>query len=130
MRTPSNDAEPIQLRELIVAARKEPVTVLENGEPKVVVLSPAEFDRLEQQDRIGRDAKARLQRTIAAMQKEAAERGLMILGPYSFDDWRTMLCIKGCIKFYVNKDPIRFAPALKKDKKMLEDFIERRLTVG
>ncbi len=76
MRTLSNDAEPIQLRELIVAARKEPVTVVENGEPAVVVLSPAEFDRLEQPDRIRRDAKARLHRTIAAMQKEAAERGL------------------------------------------------------
>jgi len=76
MRTLSNDAEPIQLRELIEAARKEPVTVLENGEPAVVVLSPQEFNRLEQRDRIRRDAKARLQWTIAAMQKEAAERGL------------------------------------------------------
>jgi prevent-host-death family protein len=76
MRTLSNDAEPIQLRELIEAARKEPVTVLENGEPAVVVLSPQEFNRLEQQDRIRRDANMRVQRTIAAMQKEAAERGL------------------------------------------------------
>jgi prevent-host-death family protein len=76
MRTLSNDAQPIQLREVIEAARKEPVTVLENGEPAVVVLSPQEFNRLEQQDRIRHDAKARLQQTIAAMQKEAAERGL------------------------------------------------------
>jgi prevent-host-death family protein len=76
MRTLSNDAEPIQLRELIEAARKDPVTVLENGEPAVVVLSPQEFNRLEQQDRIRRDANMRVQRTIAAMQKEAAERGL------------------------------------------------------
>ena len=76
MRTLSNDAEPIQLRDVIEAARKEPVMVLENGEPVAVVLSPQEFTRLDQQDRIRRDAKMRLQRTIADMQKEAAERGL------------------------------------------------------
>jgi len=41
-----------------------------------VVLSPAEFDRLEEQDRIRREAKARLRRTISLIQQEAAERGL------------------------------------------------------
>ena len=40
MRTLSTDTEQIKLRELIEAARTEPVTVLENGEPAVVVLSP------------------------------------------------------------------------------------------
>jgi PHD/YefM family antitoxin component YafN of YafNO toxin-antitoxin module len=50
--------------------------VLENGEPAAVVLSPAEFDRLDEQDRIRRDAKARLRKTISAIQKEAADRGL------------------------------------------------------
>jgi prevent-host-death family protein len=58
MRTLSTNTEQIKLRELIEAARKEPVTVLENGEPAVVVLSPAEFDRLDEQDRIRREAKA------------------------------------------------------------------------
>jgi hypothetical protein len=35
-----------------------------------------EFDRLDEQDRIRREAKTRLRETICAMQKEAARRGL------------------------------------------------------
>jgi prevent-host-death family protein len=76
MRTLSADMKDIKVRELIEAARDEPLTVLENGEPAAVVLSPAEFDRLDEQDRIRRDAKARLRKTISAIQKEAADRGL------------------------------------------------------
>jgi prevent-host-death family protein len=76
MRRLSNDTGQIKLRELIEAVRNEPVTVLEKGEPVAVVLSPAEFDRLEEQDRIRREAKARLRRTISSIQREAAERGL------------------------------------------------------
>ena len=76
MRTLSADAEKIGLRELIDAAREEPVTVLTNGEPAMVVLSPAEFDRLEEHDRIRREAKARLRQTISAIHRDAAERGL------------------------------------------------------
>jgi prevent-host-death family protein len=76
MRTLSNDAGQIKLRELIEAVRNEPVTVLEKGEPVAVVLSPAEFDRLEEQDRIRREAKVRLRETISLIQREAAERGL------------------------------------------------------
>jgi prevent-host-death family protein len=76
MRTLSNDTGQIKLRELIEAVRNEPVTVLEKGEPVAVVLSPAEFDRLEEQDRIRREAKARLRETISSIQREAAERGL------------------------------------------------------
>lgn len=76
MRILSNDTGQIALRELIDAARTEPVTVLEKGEAVAVVLSPAEFDRLEAQDRIRREAKMRLRETISAMQREAAERGL------------------------------------------------------
>jgi hypothetical protein len=34
------------------------VTALENGEPVAVVLSPAELDRLNEQDHIRREAKA------------------------------------------------------------------------
>jgi prevent-host-death family protein len=75
MRTLSNDAEQIKLRELIEAVRNEPVTVLEKGEPAAVVLSPAEFDRLEEQDRIRRQAKVRLSQTISLI-REASERGL------------------------------------------------------
>jgi prevent-host-death family protein len=76
MRTLSADMKDIKVRELIEAARDEPLTVLENGEPAVVVLSPAEFDRLDEQDRIRRDAKARLRKTISALQQEATDRGL------------------------------------------------------
>jgi prevent-host-death family protein len=76
MRTLSNDTGQIKLRELIEAVRDEPVTVLEKGEPVAVVLSPAEFDRLEEQDRIRREAKARLRQTISLIQREASERGL------------------------------------------------------
>ena len=76
MRTLSNDSGRIKLRELIEAVRDEPVTVLEKGEPVAVVLSPAEFDRMEEQDRIRRQAKERLRVTISSIQREAAERGL------------------------------------------------------
>ena len=76
MRTLSPDYEQIKIRELIEAARQEPVTILENGEPAVVVLSPAEFDRLEEQDRIRREAKERLRQTIASIHRDAGERGL------------------------------------------------------
>jgi prevent-host-death family protein len=76
MRTLSADSKDIKVRELIEAARDEPLTVLENGEPAAVVLSPAEFDRLDEQDRIHREAKARLRKTISAIQKEATGRGL------------------------------------------------------
>jgi prevent-host-death family protein len=76
MRTLSNDNGRIKLRELIEAVRAEPVTVLENGEPVAVVLSPAEFDRLEERDRIRRQAKERLRLTISSIQRDASERGL------------------------------------------------------
>jgi prevent-host-death family protein len=76
MRTLSPDTKQIELRELIEAVRNEPVTVLENGKRAAVVLSPAEFDRLNEQDRIRREAKARLRQTIASIHRDAAERGL------------------------------------------------------
>jgi prevent-host-death family protein len=76
MRTLSNDTGEIKLRELVEVVRSEPVTLLENGEPVVVVLSPAEFERLQEQDRVRREAKERLRRTISSIQREAAERGL------------------------------------------------------
>jgi prevent-host-death family protein len=76
MRTVATDVNDAKIRQLIEAARNEPVTVLENGEPAAIILSPSEFDRLDEQDRIRREAKARLRQTIAAVHKEAAERGL------------------------------------------------------
>ena len=76
MRTLSTDQADTKIRQLIEAASREPVTVLENGEPAAVVLSPAEFHRLDEQDRIRREAKARLRQTLANVHRDAAARGL------------------------------------------------------
>jgi PHD/YefM family antitoxin component YafN of YafNO toxin-antitoxin module len=50
--------------------------MLKDGEPVAVVLSPEEFERLDEQDRIRREAKTRLRQTMAAVQAEAAGQGL------------------------------------------------------
>ena len=76
MRRFSSDSGEIKLSELIDAARNEPVTIVENNEPVAVVLSPCEFDRLDKQDRVRREARARLRQTISSIQREAAGRGL------------------------------------------------------
>ena len=76
MRTLSIDTGQIELRELTEAVRNEPLTVIENGAPVAIVLSPAEFNRLEEQDRIRREAKVRLRETISSIQRQATERGL------------------------------------------------------
>ncbi len=64
------------MRRLIEAASKEPVLLLDEGERAAVVLSPEEFERLDEADRVRGQAKVRLRETIAAIQAEAAERGL------------------------------------------------------
>jgi prevent-host-death family protein len=69
-------AEETKVRRLIEAARNAPVLVLDNGEPAAVVISPSEFARLEEGDRIRREAKARLRKTMSLAQSEAAEKGL------------------------------------------------------
>jgi prevent-host-death family protein len=76
MRTVSADSRDTKVRDLLDAARTEPVTVLENGTPVAVVLSPREFERLDEQDRIRRGAKKRLRETMTAIHKEAADRGM------------------------------------------------------
>jgi prevent-host-death family protein len=76
MQVLSKDAEEIKIGELIEAARSEPVTVMQNGEPVAVVLSPSEFGRLDAQDRIRREAKERLRQTISSIHRESADRGL------------------------------------------------------
>ena len=76
MRRFSSDSGEIKLSELIEAARNEPVTIVENNEPVAVVLSPCEFDRLDKQDRVRREARARLRQTISSIQRDAAGRGL------------------------------------------------------
>ncbi len=76
MRTLPADMKDTKVRQLIEAARAEPVTLLENGEPAAIVLSPAEFDRFDEQDRIRREAKVRLRQTIAAIHDQALKQGL------------------------------------------------------
>ena len=76
MQTIIADGTDKKIRELIEAASKGPVTVIENGHPAAVILSPAEFDRLDEPDRARREAKDRLRATVAAMRAEAAEKGL------------------------------------------------------
>ena len=76
MQTLSTEIEDAKVRRLVEAARKAPVTLLEDGEPVAVVLSPEEFERLDEQDRIRREAKARLRQTMAAVQAKAAGQGL------------------------------------------------------
>ena len=76
MRTITAEATDATVRRLIEAAAEEPVTVLDNGEPAAVVVSPAEFARLDEPDRIRREAKARLRATLTAAHAEAAGHGL------------------------------------------------------
>jgi PHD/YefM family antitoxin component YafN of YafNO toxin-antitoxin module len=65
-----------KIREVIDASRTEPVAIIDNGETSAIVVSPAEFARLDAQDRIRREAKSRLLRTIAAIHKDVADRGV------------------------------------------------------
>jgi PHD/YefM family antitoxin component YafN of YafNO toxin-antitoxin module len=74
MRTLS--ADQTDIRRVIEVASHEPVTLIDAGAPAAVVLSPSEFKRLDMQDAIRRDAKARLLKTIAEIQADAAARGL------------------------------------------------------
>ena len=76
MRTLLAETDEIPVRELIDAARHEPVSVVRDGKQAAVVLSPKEFERLDAQDRIRREAAARLKRTIAAIHQDITDRGL------------------------------------------------------
>ena len=74
MQTIIADGTDKKIRELIEAASKGPVTVIENGHPAAVILSPAEFDRLDEPDRARREAKDRLRATVAAMRADWRRR--------------------------------------------------------
>ena len=74
MRTLSTDQTDI--RRVIELASVEPITLIDSAGPAAVVLSLSEFNRLDAQDTIRRDAKARLLKTIADIQADAAARGL------------------------------------------------------
>ena len=76
MRTIAADRNTTGIGELIDAARQEPVTVVEAGQIAAIVLSPTEFARLSEPDRIRRQAKTRLRETMAKMHEDAKERGL------------------------------------------------------
>jgi PHD/YefM family antitoxin component YafN of YafNO toxin-antitoxin module len=76
MRTMTAEKSDTKMREVIDASRTEPVAILDNGVTSAIVLSPSEFARLDGQDRIRREAKARLLQTIAAIHKDVTEGGL------------------------------------------------------
>jgi PHD/YefM family antitoxin component YafN of YafNO toxin-antitoxin module len=67
---------PTDIRTIARAAQREPVRVVAEDEAAFVAVSPGEFDRLEEQDRIRREAKDSLKQVMARMQAYAAERGL------------------------------------------------------
>ena len=70
MRTVSADTQEANLNTLIEAAQIEPVAILEKGTRRAILVSSSEYDRLSLDDRIRREAKLRLKRTMAAMQVE------------------------------------------------------------
>jgi prevent-host-death family protein len=75
MRTKTLDA-PVDLATLAEAARREPVTVLSNGEPAFVALSPSEYARLSRRAAEYEESADRLLSAVRAMQQTAAARGL------------------------------------------------------
>ena len=75
MQTKTLDA-PVDLATLTEAARREPVTVLANGEPAFVALSPSEYARLARRAVEYEESRDRLMSSIRAMQQTAAARGL------------------------------------------------------
>ena len=76
MRTMIAEKADTKIHEVIDASRTEPVAIIDNGQTSAIVLSPAEFARLDAQDRIRREAKARLLLTIEAIHKDVTDRGL------------------------------------------------------
>jgi PHD/YefM family antitoxin component YafN of YafNO toxin-antitoxin module len=74
MRTLSPDQTDI--RRVIELASVEPIKLTDGAGPAAVVLSLSEFKRLDAQDSIRREAKARLLKTIADIQADAASKGL------------------------------------------------------
>jgi PHD/YefM family antitoxin component YafN of YafNO toxin-antitoxin module len=58
------------------AAKHEPVTVFAEGQDAFVAVSPEEFDRLEEQDRIRRQAALELRQVVARMREHAVKEGL------------------------------------------------------
>jgi PHD/YefM family antitoxin component YafN of YafNO toxin-antitoxin module len=80
MRTMIADNTDRKIREVIDASRTEPVAIIDNGQTSAIVMSPAEFARLDAQDRIRREATSRLLKTIAAIHRNVSERGLTEAG--------------------------------------------------
>jgi PHD/YefM family antitoxin component YafN of YafNO toxin-antitoxin module len=67
---------PTDIRTIARAAQREPVRVVAEGEAAFVAVSPGEFDRLEEQDRVRREARDELKHIVARMRTHAAEQGL------------------------------------------------------
>jgi PHD/YefM family antitoxin component YafN of YafNO toxin-antitoxin module len=67
---------PVDVATLTEAARREPVTVIADGEPAFVAVSPAEFERLARRATQYDEARDRLMLAVRAMQRTAVARGL------------------------------------------------------
>lgn len=67
---------PVDWATLKEAARREPVTVISDGVPAFVAVSPAEFERLARRSAQYDESRDPLMAAIRATQKTAAERGL------------------------------------------------------
>lgn len=59
---------PVDLATLTEAARREPVTVIADGEPVFVAVSPAEFERLARRATEYDEARDRVMVAVRAMQ--------------------------------------------------------------
>ena len=67
---------PTDVRTIARAAKHEPVTVFAEGEEAFVAVSPGKFDRLEEQDRIRRQAALELRHVVARMRAHAVKEDL------------------------------------------------------
>ena len=64
------------IRDLATIAKRGPVTVMQNNAPVAVVVSAEEFAKLDEDNRIRREAKVRLLSLMEDAGRQAEERGL------------------------------------------------------
>ena len=64
------------IRDLATIAKRGPVPVMQNNAPVAVVVSAEEFARLDEDNRIRREAKVRLLSLMEDAGRQAEERGL------------------------------------------------------
>ena len=70
------ETENPNIRDLATIAKRGPVTVMQNNAPVAVVVSAEEFAKLDEDNRIRREAKVRLLSLMEDAGRQAEERGL------------------------------------------------------